>query len=297
MKNFIARARKNGIEFSTYLLKQLIVEYTNDPVSVINFENFKREKKYDINYKLLADKDVKSIRDKGLAKKYNTLQASNSSNRIGFVNVIGDEEKAMPIQLDYGFCYVFYDSIIGSLSNRDIRALTIQAYEDRLDQDLFDQDLIELLKSAYNTVKMKAEEMQTYLDSLHRNAEMVYLEIYKKLIRNYKLHPSNYTQKICIKVDSDRANPSADLFNNASLDDKIIYCCYTDDDYNYRFVPVQISVLKQMLDQDYYMGFSELNDKGDLSIKFNTEDFEKALVKLNEEIEEDETSLKLKQTD
>ena len=211
---FYNRAIKNGEELSNKLFKSLIEEYTNDPISVLNFWGSKTEKKYFISYPLFKS-DYKLPKEDQRLRYY--FRGPNNP-----------------------CCFI---------------------------------------------IDEKTNELQKYLNSLNRNNQIAYIELYKKLLKKYKLHPNDKDIEVTINIDKakDLDNPYAVLFNEASSDDSIFNFPYKDNYNIIKCVPVQFSALRKMFRDDMDIGYCNIYlGIGYLYVSFNMLELEKALLNIED---------------
>ena len=305
MDNFVARSSKNGYELVNVIFRQLIKEYAEDPISVLNTMEFKYRKNYKVDYPLLNKEDVKSTRDRGLARQYNFGKADNARDRIEFV-ISEKSKKPMPFKLEKNsIFYIYYTKILGSLSNYSLYDLSYRAADNELDNSVLDNKTINMLANTYKSLNVKADLLKEYLESIKSNAQFVYLEIYKSLIQKYKEHPYHEVLYATINVGYDNPDEYMKFYNNA-IDryneeersknekdyDRIIQLGYTDQYYNCKYVPVLLKELKRLLDEDSKLGFiSIMKDKNVLKVKYDRSKLEKALIDLDKIASEYELTL------
>lgn len=296
MQRFINRSKNNAIDLFRYLLKKAIFEYVNDPISILNFDDLVHDKCYEISIAILSDSDLKSVPGRRLAQKYNgRIYSDSDKNRVSFYSQ--DYGNPIPVIIKdlYG-CTLEGNSIKVKFSNEFIKRLTIQAHENKNQEDLngrndiYDQKTIELLKRAYDDVEAKAKEMNAYLESIRRNASMVYFHSYKRLLKEYRNNHKESELFVSINTKYNHSNCKASLFNSASKYDRIEDCSYFNENGEEVFVPVQISVLENMFEQDKNIGFKYFDCWGsNYIIAFDTALFEEELTQINKK----EYSIKL----
>ncbi len=286
IEKLIKKSRKNAIGLYRFLLRKAIHRYMDDPASVLISFTFVPDNCYTITHTILSDSELTGVNGTKLAKKHNeNIHDYSDKNRIVFYSEEGS--KPIPVMIDtLDDCSFDCNDIVVNFTNEFIRNLTIEAHENRLHGVLYDKFLIALLQYAYTEVKHNTDEMNDYLERLSKNAQLIYFDCYKKLLKEYEKNNNESSLYVCIENGNNNLDSNMLLFNKASLSDQIIYGSYNNECGELTFVPVQLSVLRRLFEQDFNIGFQTfLFNNVNCIIKFDTALFEEGLIQMNKEEE------------
>ena len=285
IEKLIKKSRKNAIGLYRFLLRKAIHRYMVDPASVLISFTFVPDNSYTITHTILNDSELKGVNGTKLAEKHNeNIHDYSDKNRIVFYSEEGS--KPIPVMIDTldDCSFEGYDIVV-NFTNEFIRNLTIEAHEKRLHGVLYDKFLIALLQYAYTEVKRNTDKMNDYLERLSKNAQLIYFDCYKKLLKEYEKNNKESSLYVCIK-NCNNSDSNILLFNKTSLSDQIIYGSYDNEYGELTFVPVQLSVLRRLFEQDSNIGFKTfLFNHDNCIVEFDTVLFEDGLIQMNKEEE------------
>ena len=71
LNNVLEKAKNNKAKFYGFMLKKAVLEYTEDPISILNHFSFKRNTNYTVAYKMLDGNRISGLPGSKIARLYN----------------------------------------------------------------------------------------------------------------------------------------------------------------------------------------------------------------------------------
>ena len=280
-ERFIQRSKTNANNIFNIFLREAIKKYNDDPISILNFKEQKNYKSYNCERPLLSEDEIKS------RKNYKFAHINNMNYSSPKIHFILDERtgKQIPLLVEsYDRLYTnrlhFYNgNVYCSFNNSYIRDLSYKAVNHELDESKFDKETINMLVNSYNLLKEKVVFYDEFLKQFSKNNQILYMEIYKKALEQYKLYPNFTDIKVKIELDSNITEQNIIDYNDTMSDDRILSCSYNDKEGNLEYILVQYNALREMLEKDATIGYSKSYYRSDaLYVEFNMKKLEQTLL-------------------